>query len=423
MALSILFWLRKSAANSKGFAPLKVRLTLPNKDICDFSSGLTAEVKAWNPVKKKVSGTSADAARVNLYISRSEAKLKDIYDSLARDDRDISAEVIKNIFLGKLQQRITILGALNDHTVAFREQIAITGKLEESTALKFDLLAEKLKKFMLQKYNRKDYFVNDLDHAFVQDFRNWLLMYGHKDGTGLAADSATGWLKRLRKITLNLFKRSLMKQDPFVDIKLSWLTPSATGINETELQKFEALKLKDAKLQMVKDRFIVSCYSGLSHEDLSRCKRDDLVKNFGSEQLWIKVFRKKTGGFCKIPVMPPVQAIIDKYWNDAKCVAENRLFPLIGLQGMNRYLKILGDIAGIEKILTSHCGRHYFSVMALNNGVSLQVISEILGHSSVKMTASVYARTNHTLVSSEMKAFSEKRFPVMKIVESDKKIG
>lgn len=423
MALSILFWVRKSAANSKGFAPLKVRLTLPGNDKCDFSSGHTVHVDLWNPVKKRVGGNSAEAARVNLYISRSETKLQDIYDDLVKEDREISGELIKNIFLGKAQQRLTLLNCLKEHNDHFLEQIEITGKGEVSTVLKFQVLGDKLKKFMGFKYSRKDYFVSEIDYSFIQDFRTWLLMYGHKDGTGLAPDSATGNMKRLKKVLDNLFKRGLIKSDPFIDIKLRWETPSAEGINETDLKKFEALNISLPRLQKVKDRFIVGCYSGLAHADISKCKRDDLIKNFGSDGNWIKVWRQKTKSYCKVPVLEPVQAIIDKYWNDERCIRENRLFPIVGLQSANNYLKELGSLCSIEKTLSTHVARHYFSIMALNMGVSLDVIAEILGHRNVATTRNVYARMNHTRVSSEMKSFSEKRFPVMKIVEEEKNAG
>jgi len=420
MALSILFWVRKSAKNSKGFASLKIRLTLPNNDIENFSSDLVVDVKLWNSVKKIVSGNSSDAARVNLYISRSLVKLTDIYSDLQREDRNISAEIIKNIFVGKAQQRLTLLNCLKEHNDQFLQQIEITGKGEVSTLCKFQLLGEKLIKFMEFKYSRKDYFISDLNHSFVQDFRTWLLMYGHNIKEGpLSEDSATGILKKLRKICLNLFKRGLMKSDPFIDTKLRWKNSTAEGLTESDLEKLMKLEVKLPRLQKVLDRFIVGSFSGMSHTDISKCTRDDLVKNYGSEEVWLKVRRKKTNGICKIPLLPPVKAIIDKYANDPKCIAGNMLFPLVGLNIVNTCIKDLAILAGISpevaRNLSSHSSRHGHAQQLLNHGVSILTVSEILGHSNPSITKKIYARNSFFYVAEDMKKFTDKRFPKVKI--------
>ena len=57
----------------------------------------------------------------------------------------------------------------------------------------------------------------------------------------------------------------------------------------------------------------------------------------------------------------------------------------------NDYLKLATHYAGIRKTLTSHCGRHTFATIAINNGVPVEVVSRILGHTSIK-TTQIYAK-------------------------------
>lgn len=59
---------------------------------------------------------------------------------------------------------------------------------------------------------------------------------------------------------------------------------------------------------------------------------------------------------------------------------------------MNSYLKEIADICMIRKNLTTHCARHsYATSVCLANGVSLENVAKMLGHSNIKMTQH-YAR-------------------------------
>ena len=58
---------------------------------------------------------------------------------------------------------------------------------------------------------------------------------------------------------------------------------------------------------------------------------------------------------------------------------------------MNAYLKELADICGIKKTLTTHVARHTFATFALANGVSIESVAKMLGHTNVR-TTQVYAK-------------------------------
>ena len=64
-------------------------------------------------------------------------------------------------------------------------------------------------------------------------------------------------------------------------------------------------------------------------------------------------------------------------------------------------LKELGDICGIKKTLTTHVGRHTFATFALANGVSIESVAKMLGHTNVQMTRH-YARVLDRTVIREM---------------------
>ena len=75
---------------------------------------------------------------------------------------------------------------------------------------------------------------------------------------------------------------------------------------------------------------------------------------------------------------------------------------------MNAYLKEIADLCGIKKNLTMHIGRHTFATtVTLTNGVPIETVSKMLGHTSIK-TTQIYSKVVDTKISQDMKALKEK---------------
>jgi site-specific recombinase XerD len=69
---------------------------------------------------------------------------------------------------------------------------------------------------------------------------------------------------------------------------------------------------------------------------------------------------------------------------------------------MNAYLKEIADVCGIEKLLTFHIARHTFATtVTLNNGVPIETLAKMMGHSSIK-TTQIYAKVLDHKISDDM---------------------
>ena len=78
------------------------------------------------------------------------------------------------------------------------------------------------------------------------------------------------------------------------------------------------------------------------------------------------------------------------------------LFPVKSNQKTNEFLKEIGSITGIKKKLHFHLSRHTFATtITLNNGVSLEAVGKMLGHTNSSSTQ-IYAKMNNDRVSTEM---------------------
>ena len=84
------------------------------------------------------------------------------------------------------------------------------------------------------------------------------------------------------------------------------------------------------------------------------------------------------------------------------------LFPFYAIQKFNAYLHEIAEICGIHKNLTSHVGRRTFATtIALANGIGLETISKVLGHTSTKITSQYAVVTDHK-ISQDMAKLREK---------------
>lgn len=142
------------------------------------------------------------------------------------------------------------------------------------------------------------------------------------------------------------------------------------------------------------------CFTGLAFSDIHGLRKEHIVEDSNGVR-WIRKGRQKTKIMCNIPLMEIPLKILEKYSTNEYCKKHGVLFPVLCNQKMNAYLKELADICGIKKTLTTHVGRHTFATFALANGVSIESVAKMLGHTNVQMTRH-YARVLDRTVIREM---------------------
>ncbi|MBK7587694.1 MAG: tyrosine-type recombinase/integrase [Bacteroidetes bacterium] len=78
--------------------------------------------------------------------------------------------------------------------------------------------------------------------------------------------------------------------------------------------------------------------------------------------------------------------------------------PVRTNQKMNEYLKEIGDLCGINKKITCHTARHtYATTILIGNGISIEVVSKLLGHRDIK-TTQIYAKMTNNRIVEEFKS-------------------
>ena len=58
----------------------------------------------------------------------------------------------------------------------------------------------------------------------------------------------------------------------------------------------------------------------------------------------------------------------------------------------NRSLHTVSMTLRLKTMATMHSARHSFAVMAINKGISIYLLSKLMGHSSISATEKTYAK-------------------------------
>jgi integrase len=255
-----------------------------------------------------------------------------------------------------------------------------------------------LREFAKHRYNLDDVLLNNIDHSFIQEFDHFLRTVRNCEN-----NTAVKYIKNFKKIIRDALAKGLITIDPFLSYKAKLKKVDRGFLLQEEIDSIEAKVITIPRLAQVRDIFILQCYTGLAYADIKKLRPEHIVKGADGAQ-WINTHRTKTNTIVNVPILPQAQAILDKYVNHPQCINRGVLLPVLSNQKMNGYLKEIADICGItDKNLSSHLARHSFSTtITLANGVSLEAVSKMLGHSSLA-TTKVYARMVDSRVSNEMK--------------------
>jgi len=219
----------------------------------------------------------------------------------------------------------------------------------------------------------------------------------------------TAWTyhKHMKKVLNVSIAMGYISRNPYESFKMTKKDTNRDFLTLHEVNRIKEKKISILRLEIVRDIFVFACYTGLSYSDIAKLNNSHFQKG-DDNNFWIIVDRTKTESRCRIPLLSEALEILKKYKNHRLLSSSNRLLPVSSNQKMNAYLKELADICGIQKNLTMHVARHTFATsVTLSNGVPIEPVSKMLGHTSLK-TTQIYARIIDSKISNDMSQLQKK---------------
>lgn len=397
---SIQFWMdKKKAINGEGI--IYARVVVDQKRL-SISLKRKLEIDLWDTKNKKFRGSSQKAKEFNRYLELSKSKLFRCYQELRDNGDEVTSKAIKNLFLNESSNSHTLQELVTYHSEKIENTHAI-GSIRN-----FGVTIGYVNRF-LKKKRIDDMFLSELNFEFLCDFENFLNAYyptGHPKA--MSHNTVTKHIQRLRKIVTLAYNLEWIKDDPFRRWKSSFDKVDREFLSESELAKLANHNFTIERLDRVRDLFVFSSYTGISYVDIKNLTKKNVWIGDDEGNKWISTFRQKTNSKIKIPLLFRAEQILEKYKSHPVTVISGTLLPSITNEKANLYLKEIATEVGIEKNLTFHMARHTFATtVALSNGMPIETVSKILGHSKIT-TTQIYARVMDHKIKSDMDAVQKR---------------
>ena len=371
-SFAILFFIRDSRVRKDGTTSIEVVLTV-NGERCAFSTGKKVKSCNWDKNKQQVKGKDEEAQSLNNYLKAIKAKLYQKEAELLDRGFIITADLLRDAYFDKIEsiKERSLFEVFEEHNQ--EQEKLIDNGVSKATHWVSVYTIRLLREFVHQKYKREDLYLRELNLNFIQSFHSFLRI-----DKGMAQNSSTKHLKLLKKIINLSVANSYMA---FSTYKVEREPVDIDFLDEEELRKIINFDTPLPRLERAKDMFLFGCFTGLSYIDIKTLTPEHFEKD-SAGRIWIKKRRVKTGVLSRIPLLPIAKLILDKYKGGEK------LLPIQDPADINKYLKDIAILCGINKRICFHTSRHTFaSTVTLANNISLEVVSKMLGHTNTRMTA------------------------------------
>ena len=375
--MKVLLYLKKSGLDKSGKAPIMGRITL-GRSIAQFSCKLSCNPDLWNPRESRMDGKSREAVEINDKLENLLLSVQSAYQSLLSKGCPFDATDVKELFQGSVQTRCMLIERLD---ILIKEKKSHVGiDIKEGAIHGYHSTRIHLQEFIQKKYKVSDLAFSQLTENFIYEFGQYFLgECGFQESTFY---NAATHLKTVCRLAYREGLADVLLFDKAKISKGDKKLPKA--LDKSSLDKLMNTQFGELEeeIETARDLFIFACHTGAAYCDLMELNKSHLVRD-DEGSLWLKFNRQKTGVLCRIKLLPEAIRIIEKYRSEER----ETLLPQMKYATYQSYLKALRLREGIAFPFTTHTARHTFATLiTLEQGVPIETVSKMLGHSNVSMT-------------------------------------
>lgn len=398
---SVSIVLRKDKLNARKEAPIHFRI-IKNRKASYIASGIMLQPNQWNEKKSRVKPTHPSSARLNSYLSN---KFTEIHDTVLHHETQSKSLTSKNL-------REKVFGKKPSDFFAFADTVLQQYRKEEriGTYEKNCSVIAKLKR------HRSSLTFCDITPEFLIKYEQYL-----REHHGNCTNTVSKDMKFLRKVFNDAIRADVigLEANPFGRYQIKQEKTHRDYLTEEELLRVQDCDVSAGKkLALHRDMFIFAAYTGgLRISDVLQLR----WSNFDGSHLHIVI--AKTGAQVSIKVPNKGLNVISRYKSE-RSNKDIFIFPMLrptlnindpvaldaaitsATTRINKNLKTLANMAGIEKRLSFHISRHSFAVLALRKGISIDKVSKLMAHSAIRETQT-YAKIVNTELDKAMEVFND----------------
>ncbi|MEZ4968884.1 MAG: site-specific integrase [Flavobacteriaceae bacterium] len=398
-SFSTLFYLKDERRDKNGKAGLYLRITVDGRRT-SISLNRKIDPSKWDSRMNKLKGKGYEAEELNRFMATIRHKVNKIQHDLIEEGQPFTVHDVKDKYLGKDAKLKMLIQLFDEHNQQMEKLVGIEFAL--GTYKRYHTTRSHVVEYIKSEYRKNDIPVRDVDLKFIKGFEYFL-----KVTKACNHNSALKYVNNFKKIIRIAVGNDWISKDPFYNYKVQFKTVEREFLSKVELQALIDKEIEGDRLNVVRDMFVLCCFTGLAYVDIQSLRPDEIYEN-EEGGFYIKSKRTKTDTGFTIPLLPTAMNIIEKYKDHPKVVNKDCVIPVLSNQKSNAYLKEIADRCNIKKNLTTHLARHTFATtVTLTNGVPIETVGKMLGHKNLRTTQH-YAKIIDSKVEEDMKVLREK---------------
>ena len=380
MKMKVLLYLKKSSLDRSGKAPIMGRITL-GRSIAQFSCKLFCNPDLWNPRESRVDGKSREAVEVNAKLDNLLLAVQASYQSLLAKGSPFDATDIKEHFQGSMQSRTMLLERFDGLIEEMKDHVGVD--IKENSLATYRQTRVQLQRFIRAKHKVSDLTFSQLTEDFIKQFEQYVI-----GEVGLKQSTCYNMIVFIKKVCKLAYREgaadTLLFDNVHVDKGGSRLPKALDkdALDKLKALRFDSFDSLDGDMETSRDVFLFACYTGAAYCDLMALNREHLVRDDEGNR-WLKFSRQKIGVLCRVQLVPEALRFLEQLHSDAR----ETLLPYMNYATYLSCLKAISLRAGLSSSITTHTARHTFATLVtLEQGVPIETVSKMLGHSTVRMT-------------------------------------
>ena len=150
---SLLFYLKKPKNYQTGLVPVYLRITVNGKRT-EITTGRDCDPSTWNTTSGRLNGTKKETKSFNAYLDNLQNQFYDAHSQLTESKSEITAETLKNKFLGKGENVRMLINIFRDHNKKIR---TLVGKeYAAGTAIRYQTSQKHTQHYLQSNYKNSD---------------------------------------------------------------------------------------------------------------------------------------------------------------------------------------------------------------------------------------------------------------------------
>lgn len=266
--INVLFYIKRAKINSNGFVPVFIRITVDGKRI-DKSTGKYVLPDKWSVETSRLKGNSEESRSLNNHLDLLRNGVFEIEKTMLLKGLDLNFENFKNEYFGIESTKRYLVPIFEDHNKRVKELVGKEYAI--ATYKRYETSLRHLKEFLDYKFKISDIDIEKIDYAFITDYEFFL-----RTKRSCSNNTAIKYVKNFHKVVNICLANGWLGKSPFMNYKPKIKEVVRDYLLEDEINAIRNKKITSYRLDLVRDIFLFSCYTGLAYIDVKQLKKSNI---------------------------------------------------------------------------------------------------------------------------------------------------